>query len=311
MTRPTARVLSLLELLQSGGLRTVGELADRLDVDPRTVRRYVEHLLDLDVPVETVRGRYGGYRLARGFRVPPLMFDEDEALAVVLGLTSGRPSLAAETAAAKVRRVLPDRVARRLDALLETLSFTGARSEPPEGPVLLALADATRNHRPVTFRYTDRSGASGDRELHSHGLLVHGDRWYVTGFDPAVAQARTFRLDRLADVRNLPGSFEPPADGPSAEDVVAGFATADYRWTVVVRVEGDAELVRSRLSANVAVVTGSAGAARVEIHAERLDWIPGVLAGLDLPFLVEGPDELRELVRGFARRFSASARRTP
>jgi len=90
MARPTARVLSLLELLQSGGVRTVAELAGRLGVDERTVRRYADHLIDLDVPVESVRGRYGGYRLGSGYRMPPLMLSDDEALAVMLGLVAGR-----------------------------------------------------------------------------------------------------------------------------------------------------------------------------------------------------------------------------
>src|SRR6201987_2087662 len=118
MVRPTARVLSLLELLQSGGVRAVAELAGRLDVDERTVRRYVDHLIDLDVPVESVRGRYGGYRLASGYRMPPLMLSDDEALAVLLGLIAGRRAgsatttgtdTASRTAAAKIRRVLPSR----------------------------------------------------------------------------------------------------------------------------------------------------------------------------------------------------------
>src|SRR5580658_4949231 len=118
MARPTARVMALLELLQSGGVRTVAELADRLGVDERTVRRYAEHLIDLDVPVESVRGRYGGYRLGPGYRLPPLMLTDDEALAVLLGLAVGRRAglvttagTAAETAAAKIRRVLPERLA--------------------------------------------------------------------------------------------------------------------------------------------------------------------------------------------------------
>src|SRR6476620_8686870 len=126
MARPTARVLSLLELLQSGGVRTVAELAGRLDVDERTVRRYVQHLIDLDVPVESVRGRYGGYRLASGHRMPPLMLSDDEALAVLLGLVAGQRAglmtstgSASETAAAKVRRVLPARLGRRLGAVLD------------------------------------------------------------------------------------------------------------------------------------------------------------------------------------------------
>src|SRR5690349_2550364 len=127
MARPTARVLTLLQLLQSGGLRTLAELAERLEVDERTVRRYVDHLIDLDVPVESVRGRYGGYRLGPGYRMPPLMLTDDEALAVMLGLVSGRGaglSAAHETATAKIRRVLPDRLARRLDAVLGSLAFT-------------------------------------------------------------------------------------------------------------------------------------------------------------------------------------------
>src|SRR5580693_8849138 len=163
MARPTARVLTLLELLQSGGVRTVAELADRLGVDGRTVRRYVDHLLDLDVPVESVRGRYGGYRLASGYRMPPLMLSDDEALAVLLGLVAGLRSglattagAASETAAAKIRRVLPGRLARRLDAVLDSLAFTAPPGETPvpDTGVLLSIADAGRNRRPVSIRYT-------------------------------------------------------------------------------------------------------------------------------------------------------------
>ncbi len=138
MARPTTHVLTLLELLQSGGIRTVAELADRLGVDGRTVRRYVDHLIDLDVPVESVRGRYGGYRLASGYRMPPLMLSDDEALAVLLGLVAGRRTglmtttgTASETAAAKIRRVLPERLARRLDTVLESLAFTAPAGEFP------------------------------------------------------------------------------------------------------------------------------------------------------------------------------------
>ena len=163
MARPIARVLSLLELLQSGGIRTVAELADRLDVDERTVRRYVDHLIDLDVPVESVRGRYGGYRLASGYRMPPLMLSDDEALAVLLGLVAGRRTglatttgAASETAAAKIRRVLPERLARRLDAVLDSLAFTAPPGETPapDTGVLLSIADAVRHRRPISIRYT-------------------------------------------------------------------------------------------------------------------------------------------------------------
>src|ERR1700678_2135119 len=150
MARPAARVLTLLELLQSGGVRTVAELADRLGVDGRTVRRYVDHLLDLGVPVESVRGRYVGYRLAAGYRMPPLMLSDEEALAVLLGLIAGRRTglatatgTARETAAAKIRRILPERLARKLDTVLAALAFTAAPGEfpAPQTAVLLCIAD--------------------------------------------------------------------------------------------------------------------------------------------------------------------------
>ena len=185
MARPTARVLSLLELLQSGGVRTVTELAERLEVDERTVRRYVEHLIDLDVPVESVRGRYGGYRLGSGYRMPPLMLSDDEALAVMLGLIAGRRTglvtttgAASETAAAKIRRVLPERLARRLDAVLSSLAFTEPpdRAPVPDTGVLLSVADAVRHHRPISIRYSARDGRRSERTFHPYGLVAHSDR---------------------------------------------------------------------------------------------------------------------------------------
>ena len=325
MARPTGRVLTLLELLQSGGTRTVAELADRLGVEGRTVRRYVDHLIDLDVPVESVRGRYGGYRLAAGFRMPPLMLGDDEALAVLLGLIAGRRSglmtsagTASETAAAKIRRVLPKRVAVKLESVLESLAFTDQSGEvdAPNTDVLLTIADAVRHRRPISIRYTARDGRRTERTLHPYGIVAHSGRWYVTGEDPELGDGgedRTFRLDRIADARTLPGSFEPPSDLDSAQRVLSGFATADYRYEVVLRVRGTPERIRARIPASVATVTEAAdgndgGWLRVEIHAESLEWLPPLLASLDLPFVIESPDELRELVLAFAERLAASAR---
>jgi predicted DNA-binding transcriptional regulator YafY len=328
MARPTARVLALLELLQSGGVRTVAELAGRLEVDERTVRRYVDHLLDLDVPVESVRGRYGGYRLASGYRMPPLMLSDDEALAVLLGLIAGRRTglvtttgTASETAAAKIRRVLPDRLAHRLDAVLESLAFTAAPGEAPapDTGVLLSIADAVRNRRPISIRYTAGDGRRSERTLHPYGLVAHSGRWYVTGEDPGVGEDRTFRLDRIADARTLPGSFEPPEGFDPAQHVLSGLAQTPYRHTVTLRIQGTLEEIRTRLPASVAIVTerptagGTDQATErwflVQLQAERLDWLPPLLASLDRPFVVERPDELRDLIAALAERLAASARR--
>lgn len=328
MARPAARVLALLELLQSGGVRTVAELAGRLGVDGRTVRRYVDHLIDLDVPVESVRGRYGGYRLGSGYRMPPLMLSDDEALAVLLGLVAGRRAglmtatgTASETAAAKIRRVLPGRLARRLGAVLESLAFTAPPGEfpAPEAVVLLAIVDAVSHHRPISIRYTAADGRRSERTLHPYGLVAHSGRWYVTGADPEIGEDRTFRLDRIADARTLPGSFDPPAGLDPAQRVLSGLAKAPYRHQVTLRIQGTVEQIRARLPASVASVEESPPAAgadpqtecwlRVELRAERLDWLPSVLASLDRPFVIERPDELRGLVTALADRLAASARR--
>lgn len=327
MPRPTGRVLTLLELLQSGGTRTVAELADRLGVEGRTVRRYVDQLIDLDVPVESVRGRYGGYRLAPGYRLPPLMLSDDEALAVLLGLVAGRRAglltehTASETASAKIRRVLPRHIARRLDTLLESLAFTDqpGGSATPDAGVLLALADAVRHRRPVSIRYADRGGRRSERTLHAYGIVAHAGRWYVTGTDAELGEDRTFRLDRIADARTLPGSFEAPVGPDPAQRVLQGFATAEYRHEVTLRIHGTVEQIRTHLPASVASLEEHEPAAgedrtserwlRVELRAERLDWLPPTLAALDRPFVIERPDELRDLVVALADRLASYARR--
>lgn len=330
MARSAAHVLTLLELLQSGGVRTAAELADRLGVDQRTVRRYVDHLVDLDVPVESVRGRYGGYRLAAGYRMPPLMLSDDEALAVLLGLVAGQRAglmtaagTASETAAAKVRRVLPRRLADRLAAVLESLAFTAEPREfpAPDAGVLLAVADAVHHHRPVSIRYATADGRRSERTLHPYGLVAHAGRWYVTGADPGIGEDRTFRLDRIAEVRPLPGSFEPPVGLDPAQRVLSGLAQAPYRHQVSLRIHGTVEQVRTRLPASVATVTEPPAEAgtdpetgrwlSVELRAERLDWLPPLLASLGLPFAIERPAELRDLVLALADRLATSARAMP
>jgi predicted DNA-binding transcriptional regulator YafY len=230
---------------------------------------------------------------------------------------------ASETAAAKIRRVLPGRLARKLEAVLGTLAFTASPGElvVPETAVLLSVADAVRHHRPVSIRYTAADGRRSERTLHPYGLVAHSGRWYVTGADPGIGEDRTFRLDRVMDARALPGSFEPPAGLDPAQRVLSGFAAAPYRHHVILRIQGTAEQIRTVLPASVATVADAPPAPgedqqagqwlRVELRAERLDWLPPLLASLDLPFSIEQPDDLRDLVAALADRLSASARRVP
>jgi predicted DNA-binding transcriptional regulator YafY len=327
VTRPTARVLALLEILQAGGTRTVADLARRLDVDERTVRRYVEHLVDLDIPVRSVRGRYGGYRLAPGYRMPPLMLTGDEALAVMLGLVAGRraglvttPATAMDSAAAKMRRVLPEALGRRLDALLATADFTapGRPAAAGETGMLLKLAEAALHRQPVAVSYTARDGRHSERTVHPYGIVVHSGHWYVTGEDSASGEVRTFRLDRIETATVRPGSFEIPAGFDPADRVLSGLAEVPYRHEVSVRVQGPAEPVRARLPAGIATVEDlpadpARGGewVRVRLRAERLDWVPALLAGLNRPFVIEYPDALRDRVHALARQLAASADDVP
>ncbi|GAA1695798.1 WYL domain-containing protein [Streptomyces yatensis] len=323
-------MLALLEILQAGGTRTVADLADRLGVDERTVRRYIGHLIDLDVPVRSVRGRYGGYRLAPGYRMPPLMLTDEEALAVLLGLVAGRRAglvttsvAAAESAAAKVRRVLPEALGRRLDALLATADFT-APARPvviPETSVLLMLAEAARDRRPVALSYTAWKGRRSERTVHPYGIVAHSGRWYVTGADSASGEVRTFRLDRIESATVLPGSFEVPVGFDPAARVLSGLAGVPYLHEVSLRVQGTVEQVRHRLPPGLATVRelpaeeagrtsgeGEGGGwVRVQLRAERLEWVPSVLAWLDLPFVIEYPEALRGHVRALAHRLATCA----
>jgi predicted DNA-binding transcriptional regulator YafY len=322
VTRPTARVLALLEILQTGGTRTVGELAARLEVDERTVRRYVAHLADLDVPVESVRGRFGGIRLVPGRRVPPLMFTDEEALAVLLGLLAGRRAglvttsvLAVESAAAKLRRVLPGALVDRLEAVLGSAEFTAAPVAPatPATGVLIAVAEAARDSRALTVDYGDSRGRSSTRTVLPYGIVAHSGRWYLTGADRADGEVRAFRVDRITAVRSLPDTFQVPAGFDPAGVVLAAIAGAPRRYTVSLLVQGTAEHVRTLFPAGLATVTEHPDGphqVRVLIRAERLDWVPGVLAGIDRPFRIEGPDALRPLVGALAQRLGSAAEGT-
>ena len=325
MTRPTARVLALLELLQGGGSYTAADLAARLDVDERTARRYVEQLVELDVPVWSRRGRYGGYRLAPGYRMPPLMLTDDEAIAVLFGLLASRRAglatssvASSEAAAAKVRRVLPERLRRQLDALVSTTDFT----DPPQpvastqADVLLSVAEAARERRPVAFTYTDRRGSGSQRTIHPYGIVAHHGRWYLTGEDPRRGDLRTFRLDRVRSVEVLPGAFAVPDGFDPADRLLAGFAEAPWRYDISIRVHGTIEDVQARLPKGLATVRSYRRGAtkeewvQVRLRAERLDWVPSLLASLDRPFVVEEPTELRQALRTFAERLASYANDT-
>lgn len=318
---PTARTLQLLDLLQSAHQRTVAELADRLGVDERTVRRDVRRLAAAGVDVESVRGRYGGYRLASGARVLPVTFTGEEAVAVVLGLARGGAApagqdVAAQTALSKVRRAMRREDAARGDAALGVI----ARGRPDVGPrpdpgVMLTLADAVASSRVVELRHHRDERPSSRRVVHPYGLVARERRWYLVASDTGTGEDRAFRVDRIRSARSLAETFLEPGPRDPASWLTEHFATADYAWTVVLHVRATEDHIRAHLPASVARLerqdagTGTAGPPwhRAEIRAESLDWIPAVVAALGCEVRIERPDELRDRVRAVAARLLAAA----
>ncbi|TDD68820.1 helix-turn-helix transcriptional regulator [Actinomadura rubrisoli] len=315
MSHPTTRVLAMLELLQANHRIRGTELARRLGVDERTVRRYAARLEDLGVPVVAERGRYGGYRLMPGYKLPPLMLTDDEATAVVLGLLAGRrmglPGQATESALAKVQRVLPAALRERVQALRETLGFTLAARDAaaPATEALLTLAAAARERRRVRLRYRSWRGADSERDLDPYGLVFHSGRWYVTGHDHRSGEVRTFRVDRVASAEPGTAAFEIPGGVDPVRHVTRSLAAVPYAHEVEVVLETSLAEARRRVPASTATLTEVDGGVLMATRAERLDGMARMLAGLGWPFIVRRPAELRDHVRDLARTLTEQAGR--
>jgi predicted DNA-binding transcriptional regulator YafY len=313
---PTARLLELLELLQAQPLLTGREISDRLEIDPRTVRRYVEALQRLGIPVEGQRGVGGGYRIRPGYRLPPLMLTDDEAVAVALGVqAAGRMGLAGSPEAVngalvKIHRVLPDGLRRRVEALEATLDFTSRarRSTPVRGDTVLLLADVIRRRRRVRATYRAFSGDETRRELSPHGLVVHSGRWYLAAYDHLRDDLRTFRVDRM---RRLRAISETAVDAPEGFDAVAYVSTSlarvPWRWEVEVLLELPVDEAVQRVPPTLAELVDEDGKTVLRMRVGSLDWMATILAGLGCGFSIRRPDELRTNVRELAERLTRSA----
>ncbi|MUN37318.1 helix-turn-helix transcriptional regulator [Actinomadura litoris] len=315
MSHPTTRILAMLELLQAHHRMSGPELARRLEVDERTVRRYAARLDDLGVPVLAERGRHGGYRLMPGYKLPPLMLTDEEATAVVLGLLAGRrvglPGQATESALAKVQRVLPAALRDRVQALQDTLGFTLAARDAtaPATEALLTLAAATRERRRVRLRYRSWRGDTSERDLDPYGLVFHSGRWYVTGHDHRSGETRTFRVDRVDSAEPRPATFDTPADLDPVQHVTRSLARVPYAHEVEVLLETTLTDARRRVPASVATLTETGGGVLLSTRAEHLDGMARMLAGLGWPFTVRRPDALRDHVRDLARTLHEQADR--
>jgi predicted DNA-binding transcriptional regulator YafY len=313
MASPTSRLLELLELLQGRPLTTGREIADTLGIDRRTVRRYVGVLQELGIPVEGQRGVGGGYRIRPGYRLPPLMLRDEEAVVVVLGLLASRGSetdgsaTAVDGALAKINRVLPPTLRRQVEALEETLGFTRTRrSAPADAARVLLLADAIRRRRRLRTAYRSFSGEETERELSPHGLVVHSGRWYLGAYDHLRDDLRTFRVDRMWRTALTDGGAVPPPDGYDAvAHVSRSLASVPWNWEVEVLLDLAVDEAARRIPATLAEIVDDPGGTLLRMRVDSLDWMATVLAGLGCGFTIRRPDELRGSVRELAERLAA------
>ncbi|HEX6422983.1 MAG TPA: YafY family protein [Acidimicrobiales bacterium] len=319
MSRLATRVLATLEVLQDRGLVPAAELADRLGVDTRSVRRYATALRELGIPVESVRGRYGGYRLAPGYRLPPLMLGDDEAVATAVALSAAgegdgvaEPS-AADRALVKLVRVLPTPLRHRVNALVGATERLGGRPAAPlpDPEVALTLAAAVRARTRVRIDHTRPGGEPTTRELDPYGLVVHSRRWYLVGRDHMRGEVRTFRIDRIAVAAGLHHRFTPPDGFDPVAHVRHGLSIGAWRHRTEVWLDTDAATARRQLPPTVGEVHPSAGGGVVLVSGVNdLAGMARLLAGLPWPFTVLRPAALTGEVEALVARLAGAVERS-
>jgi predicted DNA-binding transcriptional regulator YafY len=316
--RPTTRLLSMLELLQIRGRIGGPELARRLEVGERTVRRYAVMLQEMGVPVEGERGRYGAYSLKRGYKMPPLMFTDEEALGLALGLLAARTlglvgvAPAVEGALAKLERVMPEALCGRVRNLEETVSIAIAQpATPADSETLLTLAAAVGDRRRVRIRY--RSGWMGESEraVDFYSVMQREGCWYAAGHCHLRGSMRLFRLDRVLEAEMLDDTFARPVGLESPGAVLSTLAsTSGDEWSVEVLLETSAEDARWQLPSIGFALEQAEGGTLLRCSTWSLSWIARVLAGLDCSFIVRRPDELRDALERRAEKITTLSKRT-
>lgn len=315
MLGTSARLLRLLTLLQSRGFWSGAELAERLEVTERTVRRDVDRLRSLGYPVDSSVGVAGGYRLGAGASLPPLHLDDDEALAVTIGLRTAAVGnvvgveQAALRAMAKLEQVLPKKLRRRIAALHDSVAPMYIERPRVRPEVLSALAAACRNHQQAAFRYADGRGRTTQRATQPYGVVHTGLRWYLAAFDEDRDDWRTFRLDRIEGAVSLGARFTPRElpEGDVASYVSRSISSRPYRHRARVLIHAPLDQVRARvppLAGDLRRV--DAERCRLETGADSLSRLAVYVAALGVEFEVEDPPELRRELDELAARIRRS-----
>lgn len=300
MLSTSSRLLRLISLLSTRPSWTAGELAERMDVTERTVRRDIAKLRELGYGVDSDPGPWGGYRLGQGSAAVPLVLDDEESLAVAVALREAAQTgvlgddQAALSALLKLRQLLPSRVAKRLGAMDAIFERTSAPKEPPLSPGMLAtLANVCRRSERTRMSYRDAQGAQTVRDVDPHRLVFTGHRWYLVAHDVAQGAWRTFRADRVVEARPT-GRIVRLDDRPGAAELVARMITSDYPVYAVAR-------IRLPLAEAMRLVPPTAGTHRPEgptstivtIGGRDADSLADFLIRLATPLQVISPNAVR------------------
>jgi predicted DNA-binding transcriptional regulator YafY len=283
------------------------ELAARLEMDVRTVRRYITHLQDVGIPVEANAGRYGGYRLRPGFKLPPLMFTEGEATAIMLGLLGtswleiGQSSVAVEGALAKVSRVLPNQARERLTAMSEHLFFNSpAQQTRPDVSLLMDLTAAVGRQQRVAIDYRSFHDEVSHRAVEPYGVIGWQGRWYLVGYCCLRRDYRTFRLDRIQRAQTLDEPFTRVEEFDWQAFVRSRHTRAPDAYRIEVEFRAPMYTVRQKISGTYGTLTETPEGALFQGEYEDLAGMARYLMSLNIPFSVHEPPELRDALRRLA-----------
>jgi predicted DNA-binding transcriptional regulator YafY len=309
---PAARALLALEVIQGAPGITADRLAGRLGVSERAVRRYVGTLREAGIPIESVRGPYGGYRVGRGLRLPPLIFSSAEALGLVMAALDGHHAVGDVTdpvgsALGKLIRALPEPVARQAEAVRRVAEAAPDRAAVrPDLAVTAQLVQACAEHLRVRIDYRSEAGSEWAVEAEPWAVVVRHGRWYLLCQDLRVAAVRAYRVDRVREVAFLDGAFRPPTDLDPVAALEEHLAVG-WEYEAVVEVDAPAEEVVKWLRPTLGrLETLGPGRTRLVGSTSNPYWYAEQLAVLPAPFRVVGGPELRATVQALAARLAAA-----
>jgi predicted DNA-binding transcriptional regulator YafY len=313
MVQTSARLLRLLSLFQAQRYWSGPELSARLKVTSRTLRRDVDRLRSLGYPVNSTSGIAGGYQLGAGGKLPPLLLNDEEAVAVAVGLrTAASGSIsgieeASVRALAKLEQVLPSRLRQRVSALHSVIVPLAHFGPTVDAGTLSTIAAACRDLQRLRFEYRSRAGEASLRDTEPHRLVHTGRRWYLAAWDTGRNNWRTFRVDRIQPRLSLGTRFSPrkPPDGDFAAYVSRSVTFAPYKYQVKVILHASAEDVSGRIPPNVAVIEPIDGhTCLLASGGTSLEGMAIYLALIGFEFEVREPPELVERVRALAGQFA-------